>query len=114
MKARDLRGIVMDYSRTRKFGIGTLGAAVNANSEINSIAREQNIDFKGTPVVHVVLVTIQETAIRLLLLGSGFNSKSRRKVVRTHGEALNFINESNEKHGRQFHISDQLTNDWPL
>ncbi|MEM9776141.1 MAG: hypothetical protein AAF902_16305 [Chloroflexota bacterium] len=114
MKEREIRGVVMDYSKTRKFKGGILGEAVYSNAEINRLAASQNINNKAIPVAHITVNTKHETAIRLLLLGAGFNSKSRRKVVRSHSEALQFINESNEQHGRQFSLSDELKNHWPL
>ncbi|MEM8860550.1 MAG: hypothetical protein AAGD96_19680 [Chloroflexota bacterium] len=110
LRSQEPRGIIFDYTNVERFGFGTLGEAVRANSEIKRLFQAESANFDEIPIIHITMSTRQETAIRMLLMGV---VSKRRWVARSREEALNLINACNEKHGRLFDLSKDVLTVWP-
>lgn len=104
-KEDDFRGAIFDFREVRKFAFGNTAVAKEESQEANQIQ-----DLSVFPVALMVNNTRQEVKVRMTLMG---DDTARKLIVKTEKDALKFINEWNLKHGRQFDVSDDLTNVFP-
>ncbi|MEM9777944.1 MAG: hypothetical protein AAF902_25430 [Chloroflexota bacterium] len=104
------RGVVFDYTSTRKIEAGALSNMVKVNLKVREKGEINQVAFGKIPNTHIVKVTRIESSIRLWLMGVQVKG---RYISRSYQEALEQINQFNFETNRTFDIPDELMTHWP-
>ena len=104
-KEDDFRGAIFDFRDVTKFSFGNTAVAKEQSREVNEIS-----DLSIFPISLVVTNTKQDVQVRMAMPGG---DSSRKHVAYSTQDALDFINEWNLQHDRNFDLSEELMNKWP-
>ncbi|MEM9776048.1 MAG: hypothetical protein AAF902_15835 [Chloroflexota bacterium] len=102
-----VRGSIFDFRNVKKFSIGSTPAAKETSQEGNELP-----EVNMVPLVYLVRNVQQEVTIRMSRV-IGLSRPGRRAIFYTQEQALDFINEWNEKHNRTLDVPADLLNIWP-
>ena len=104
-REEDFRGGIFDFRNVKKFAIGNTPVAKKASQEVNHVN-----DFSTFPLALIVKNIQQATKVRMSMME---NDTLRKMIVYSEDQALEFINNWNEKHGRNIPVIEDLLMTWP-
>ncbi|MEM9776263.1 MAG: hypothetical protein AAF902_16925 [Chloroflexota bacterium] len=99
------RGAIFDFRDVKKFALGNMVLAKETSQELNDSS-----NFSIFPISMVVANTVQEVKVRMSMMGGDIY---RKHISQSPEGALDFINQWNEAHDRQFDNLKDVLQMWP-
>ncbi len=96
----DFRASIYDFRQVSDFAIGNTPVAIRASQNINTIT-----SLTTFPVALIVSNLRQEVKVRTTMMGP---DGARKYIAKSPQTALEFVNEWNVQHDRQFNIPEAL------